>query len=106
MTVGQALATRLGAELLLVHACDDAVATDGDVDETVERIHGRDAASAIVDYLDREAAALAVTGTHGRSGWGRVVAGSVALGVVRHARCPVVLVPATAIDDRVSAVDH
>jgi universal stress protein A len=37
---------------------------------------------------------LIVTSTHGRTGLGHVLIGSVAERVVRHARCPVLVIPA------------
>lgn len=50
--------------------------------------------SEIVDSAHEWPADLIVIGTHGRSGIGRVVFGSTAEGVTRHAPCPVVVVPA------------
>ena len=49
--------------------------------------------SEIVDSAAKWPADLIVIGTHGRSGIGRVVFGSTAEGVTRHAPCPVVVVP-------------
>jgi nucleotide-binding universal stress UspA family protein len=46
----------------------------------------------IVGQLEREAYDLCVIGTHGRTGLGRVLLGSVAEKVVRHAPCPVLVV--------------
>lgn len=52
--------------------------------------HGRPA-EAIVEFAhDHPGAILALT-THGRSGFARVTAGSVAMAVVRDARCPVLV---------------
>jgi nucleotide-binding universal stress UspA family protein len=56
-----------------------------------EVLHGRPAA-AIVDHA-RPGTELVAVATHGRSGLGRAVVGSVAMGVVRHARCPVLVTP-------------
>ena len=53
-----------------------------------------DAAPAIVDAAARAGAGLIVMSTHGRSGLGRWLYGSVADAVVRHAGVPVLLVPA------------
>jgi nucleotide-binding universal stress UspA family protein len=63
------------------HARDDA---------TWEVLHGDDPAHAVVDYARGRASLLAMC-THGRSGLARVVAGSVALRVVHHAPCPVLV---------------
>jgi len=52
-------------------------------------------ASMIVDEARRWAADLIVIGTHGRSGFSRVLFGSVAEGVVRTAHIPVLLIRAT-----------
>jgi nucleotide-binding universal stress UspA family protein len=48
-----------------------------------------DPAHEIVSVADREHADLIVLGTHGRSGLRRLLMGSVAESVVRHANCPV-----------------
>ena len=46
-------------------------------------------ADAILDYAKNEGIDLIVMGTHGRTGMRRVLMGSVADAVVRHASCPV-----------------
>lgn len=51
-----------------------------------------DPATAIVETADAEGADLIVIGTHGRSGFTRLLMGSVAEAVVRHAKCPVLSV--------------
>jgi nucleotide-binding universal stress UspA family protein len=50
------------------------------------------AADAIVAHAERVGADLIAMATHGRSGLGRLLLGSVADQVVRHAPCPVLLV--------------
>ncbi len=50
-----------------------------------------DVAQAIIDKVGQEPS-LAVTTTHGRSGVGRMVLGSVADRVVRHSNVPVLVV--------------
>jgi nucleotide-binding universal stress UspA family protein len=55
-------------------------------------LHG-EAAPSIVSLVNREAADLIVMSTHGRSGLGRWVYGSVAERVLRTAMAPVLLVP-------------
>lgn len=51
-----------------------------------------DPASVIARAADEERADLIVMGTHGRSGLTRLLMGSVAEVVVRHAKCPVLTV--------------
>ena len=51
-----------------------------------------DAGEAIVEAADAEAADLIVVGTHERGAVGRLFLGSVSDHVVRHARCPVMVV--------------
>jgi nucleotide-binding universal stress UspA family protein len=46
----------------------------------------------IVNYAERENVDLIVVGTRGRSGFSKKLLGSVALGVVTHASCPVTVV--------------
>ena len=46
----------------------------------------------IVDYAEREGVDLIVIGTRGRTGFKRLLLGSVALGVVTYSHCPVVVV--------------
>jgi nucleotide-binding universal stress UspA family protein len=53
------------------------------------------AAEVICDYAEKEQADLIITSTHGRSGFMHVLIGSVAEHVVRYARSPVLVVPAT-----------
>lgn len=54
--------------------------------------HGKRIASVIVEEAERWPADLIVIGTHGRSGFSRVLFGSVAEGVVRTAHIPVLLI--------------
>jgi len=51
-----------------------------------------DPADAIVAAAEREHADLVVIATHGRTGWRRLVFGSVAEKVIRHATCPVLTI--------------
>jgi nucleotide-binding universal stress UspA family protein len=51
-----------------------------------------DPAAKIVEFANREHVDMIVLGTHGRSGFGHLLMGSVAESVVRHAHCPVVTV--------------
>ncbi|MET0384317.1 MAG: universal stress protein, partial [Polyangiales bacterium] len=45
----------------------------------------------IIEQADRGGYDMIVIGSHGRSGWSRLVIGSVAERVVRHAHCPVLV---------------
>jgi len=89
----------------------DAAAQAGpDVPVTMSAPHG-DPADEILRYADRHAIDLIVVGTHGRTGFSRMLLGSVAERVVRGAARPVLVVPAppapakpaeaAAVEDRV-----
>lgn len=56
-----------------------------------EVLHSRHADHAIADFAESIDASLIVASTHGRTGFSRFVVGSTAAGIVRHARCPVLL---------------
>jgi nucleotide-binding universal stress UspA family protein len=56
-----------------------------------EALHGRHPADAIADFARSIDAWLIIASTHGRTGLSRLAHGSVAAALVRHARCPVVL---------------
>ena len=56
-----------------------------------ETLHGDDPASSIADFAETRPSPLLAMTTHGRTGLARVAAGSVAMGVVRRARCPVLI---------------
>ena len=60
-------------------------------------------AEAIVDYAEENEIDLIVMTTHGRSGFSRLVFGSVAESVVRHTPCPVLLIRAETLEDEESA---
>lgn len=80
----------------------DAAAQAGpDVPVTVSGAGG-DPAEEILRYATRHPIDLIVVGTHGRTGVSRALLGSVAERVMRGARCPVLVVPAT--DGRVTPV--
>jgi nucleotide-binding universal stress UspA family protein len=61
---------------------------------SLEPIPTRNPADWICEEAERANADMIVMSTHGRSGMGRVIHGSVAERVSRHAPCPVLLVPA------------
>lgn len=65
------------------------LAEDG-VDARVTALEGR-AAWAILDHAKRTGATLLCLTTHGRGGFERVLMGSVAEEIVRHAPCPVLI---------------
>ena len=67
------------------------------VEVGIEVLHGTPGRS-IPDFAERLPAALIAIATHGRSGLTRVTMGSVAIEVVRHAPCPVLITRPT--DDR------
>ncbi|HUF96840.1 MAG TPA: universal stress protein [Ilumatobacter sp.] len=56
-----------------------------------EVLHGRDVGRSIVDFATSQDATLIFMATHGRTGADRLIAGSAAANVVRHATIPVVL---------------
>jgi nucleotide-binding universal stress UspA family protein len=71
-------------------------------DATCEVIRAPWIASAILEAARRVEADLIVMGTHGRKGLSRLMLGSAAEYVVRHAECPVVTLhmPASALPSR------
>jgi nucleotide-binding universal stress UspA family protein len=123
--VGAELASLLGAQVALVHsvaipvsyASDDAAATEELITRAIQEgekllrsFHQRLAlpvathdyvecghpATRIVEIAKRWPADLIVMGSHGRSGVQRVLLGSVAEEVMRHAPSPVLIVPVSA----------
>jgi nucleotide-binding universal stress UspA family protein len=124
LQVAATLATTLGAQIGLVHVIDPKLVLDSGIPAdqmwTLLRREGQElldtAAAAIPDHPHpwkflRESppaqelltaarawhAALVVLGTHGRSGVTRLLLGSTAEAVLRHAPCPVVIVPMSAV---------
>lgn len=97
-------ARRFGARLHVVHVfsegevevtqllADTVALAAPDVPVTVSSTGG-DPAEEILRYAQRHPIDLIVLGTHGRSGFSRVLLGSVAERVVRGAAIPVVTVP-------------
>ena len=61
--------------------------------------HGEPAAE-IVRVAEERGAGLIVVSSHGRTGLGRILFGSTAESVVRHARCPVLVVKPTKGSDK------
>lgn len=60
-------------------------------DVEFEILHGSSPARAIADFASNRDASMVMMSTHGRTGFERLTAGSVAASVVREANCPVVL---------------
>ncbi|HLM63080.1 MAG TPA: universal stress protein [Acidimicrobiales bacterium] len=106
------LGERLGADLELVEVATP-MRTGGDVPagadlrhaveslatppRSYEVLHGRDAARVLADHAGTAGDTLLVVGTHGRTGVERAVLGGIALHLARHAACPVLVVPRTAV---------
>ncbi len=123
--VGVTLAGAIGADVGLVHVLDPRLVASAEAGSPAEALRseyergGRDLlqtaavrvrtgeapwqftpwgapAEEIVAAAREWQADLIVLGTHGRSGVGRLLMGSTAEGVLRHAPCPVLAVPARA----------
>jgi nucleotide-binding universal stress UspA family protein len=62
----------------------------------VYRLVTGDPATSVCQAAEEEGADFIVVGSHGRTGIGRLLMGSVAEAIVRHAKCPVVTVKAPA----------
>jgi nucleotide-binding universal stress UspA family protein len=98
-------------ETSTVHGVADHVATVSGVSVDWDVLHGDDAAKAIVEHARSSQASLIAMATHGRTGWARIAAGSVATAVVHSSPCPVLLVrptgaqlnPQVEIDERVAS---
>lgn len=106
------LALLLGAEVALREVLPPDVTMPDDVRETAylsrvrqdapvpildyDTVHDRRPARALAEAAAEHPGTLLVVGTQGRSGFRRLRLGSVALDAVRHAGCPVVVVPPTA----------
>jgi nucleotide-binding universal stress UspA family protein len=73
--------------------CDECSGLE--VEEVI--VHG-DAAAEIVRVAQEREVDLIVISSHGRTGWGRILFGSTAEAVVRHAPCPVLVVKPPADD--------
>jgi len=98
-------ATLSGGQAELVAGCLEELQTEGAaiVDEAIARVGDRVVVSSriaegeSVDQIERIADEIApafiAIGTHGRTGLTRLLMGSVAEGVVRGARVPVLVVP-------------
>lgn len=74
-------------ELPRLAECEECAGLN--VEEVI--VHG-DAAAEIVRVADERQVDLIVISSHGRTGLGRIIFGSTAEAVVRHVRCPVLVV--------------
>jgi nucleotide-binding universal stress UspA family protein len=72
------------------------------VDVNVDVISAMDAAEAIDEYAERNRVDLIAMSTHGRTGFRRLVLGSVAEKVLRRATVPVVVFPRPAAEEQVA----
>lgn len=106
------LAARLGARLVVLSVVSGVPSVRSSRELAVEAIVQRaraggasatgltwdgDAGESIVEASESEAADLIVVGTHERGAVGRLFLGSVSDHVVRHARCPVMVVRPTRV---------
>ena len=83
---------RTGGEKILAQAQSAAEQAGVTAEQKLLEAGGERIASVIVEEARRWPADLIVIGTHGRSGFSRILFGSVAEGVVRTAHIPVLLV--------------
>ena len=82
-------------ELPKIGACDECAGLE--IEEVIA--HG-DAAAEIVRVARERKVDLIVIASHGRTGLGRILFGSTAESVVRHAPCPVLVVKPTQESDK------
>ncbi|WP_255430747.1 universal stress protein [Candidatus Nitrosopumilus sp. SW] len=62
---------------------------------SMEIIHNPSPSDGIVTFADKNKVDLIVIGSHGRTGFRKIVLGSVANGVLAHAKCPVLITKGT-----------
>lgn len=74
-----------------------ACARRAGLEADVEVCQGWSIPEQILEAARRWGATFIVMGTHGRRGWRRVLLGSVAEEVLRHAACPVLVIPSGAL---------
>jgi nucleotide-binding universal stress UspA family protein len=85
--VSNTLSGDFGEIAYLKHLAEPYPHADYDV------LHSHHPARELADLTDRSPVAVMVMATHGRSGWSRLRLGSVAMNVVHHANCPILIVP-------------
>ena len=77
-----------------VHALEEqARLLDPELDVTLRVMTGQHVAKTVVKYVEQNAVDLVALSTHGRSGLGRVVLGSVADEILRHIHVPTLCFP-------------
>lgn len=109
MNLGIGLAQAINARVELLCVFDPGVPLPSDLTETgylsrmshssavpiddFDALHHHDAGRALAEAASTPPGAILVVGTQGKTGFQRLRLGSVALAAVRHAACPVLLVP-------------
>ena len=73
----------------------EAKASAKNVSFSIKIIHNPSSSEGIVNYADSNSIDLVVMGSHGRTGFRKIVLGSVASGVVGHSKCPVLITKGT-----------
>jgi len=89
--VGPAVPERLAQAKALLE--DEARRLGGRVPVRVDAVFSGDVPRTIAAYADEHDMAMIALSTHGRSGFRRLVMGSIAENVIRHAHVPVLIVP-------------
>jgi nucleotide-binding universal stress UspA family protein len=79
-------------ESATVHRVADDLSRSSGLEVGWEVLHGDDAAHTIVERAIQMHTSIIAMATHGRTGWARIAAGSVATSVVHSSPCPVLLV--------------
>jgi nucleotide-binding universal stress UspA family protein len=111
LSLAAAWGIELGVEPWIVEVAEPAAGVSGDVAESAyparlarqlaadsghsaqfDVLHGNDVHDVIADFAESLHASMIVASTHGRTGLARFVVGSTAAAMVRHARCPLLLV--------------
>ncbi len=62
---------------------------------SIKVVHNPSSSDGIVSFADANSIDLIVMGSHGRTGFRKIVLGSVANGVLGHAKCPVLVTKGT-----------
>lgn len=70
-------------------------AKNKNVSMSIQIIHNPSSSEGIMNYADSNSIDLIVMGSHGRTGFRKIVLGSVASGVVGHSKCPVLITKGT-----------